>query len=86
MNIIEFTYKCHRRMAEPHVYSVKKGKRQLLVYQVSGKISLGTLPDWRRVAIDEISGLMMADQTFPGPGDNPSGDYSDCDVIIARVG
>ena len=85
-HIIGFTYKGLRRIAEPHVYGVKNGKRQLLFYQVGGGTSSGTLPDWRRVAIDEISGLMKTDQTFPGARDNPSGDYSDWDVIIARVG
>jgi len=85
-NIIEFTYKGHRRIAEPHVYGIKNEKRQLLVYQVGGGKSSGRIPDWRRVAIDEISGLKTTDQTFLGARDNPAADYSDWDVIIARVG
>ena len=83
---IEFTYKGHRRIAEPYVYGIKNEKRQLLVYQVGGGTSSGRIPDWRHVAIDEISGLKTTDQTFAGARANPSGDYSDWDVIIARVG
>jgi len=56
-----------------------------LVYQVAGGTSSGKIPDWRRVAIDKISGLKTTDQKFAGARDNPSGDYSDWDVIIARV-
>ena len=84
-NIIEFTYKGHRRIAEPHVYGIKNEKRQLLVYQVGGGTSSGRIPDWRRVAIDEISGFKATDQKFASARDIPSGDYSDWDVIIARV-
>lgn len=41
--------------------------------------------DGRKGAIDEISGLKTTDQKFTGARDNPSGDYSEWDVIIARV-
>ena len=85
-NIIEFNYKDHRRIAEPHVYGIKNEKRELLVFQVGGETSSGRIPDWRRVAIDEISGLKTTDQTFTGARDNLSGEYSDWDIIIARVG
>ena len=69
------------------MYGIKNEKRQLLVYQVGGETSSGKIPDWRRVAIDEVSGLKTTtDQKFAGTRDNPSsGDYSDWDVIIARV-
>lgn len=85
-NIIEFNYKGRTRIAEPHVYGIKNEKRQLLVYQVGGGTSSGRIPDWRRVALDEISGLKTTDQKFNRARDSPSGDYSDWDVIIARVG
>jgi hypothetical protein len=74
------------RIAEPHVYGTKNEKRRLLVYQVGGGTSSGRLPDWRRIPIDEILGLKTTDQTFPGARDSRSGDYSDWDIIIARVG
>ncbi len=84
-NIIEFIYKRHLRIAEPHVYGIKNGKRQLLVYQIGGSTSSGRLPDWRRINIDEISGLKVTEQKFAGRRDNPSAEHSDWDSIIAIV-
>lgn len=84
-NIIEFTYKGHLRIAEPHIYGIRNGKRQLLVYQVGGSTSSGRLPDWRRINLDEISGLKVTEQKFAGRRDNPSSEHSDWDTIITIV-
>ncbi len=82
--IIEFTYHGYPRIAEPHVYGVHKGKRQILVYQIGGLTSSGRIPDWRRVNLDEISGLKVTGEKFDGPRDKPS-EYSDWDTIITVV-
>lgn len=85
-DLIEFTYHGYLRIAEPHVYGIKNGKRQILVYQIGGLTSTGTIPDWRRVSLDEISGLRAAKgKTFAGQRDNKSSDYDDWDNIIAAV-
>ena len=85
-NLIEFSYHGYPRVAEPHVYGIKNGKRQILVYQVGGLTSSGKVPDWRRINLDEIVGLKVAaNQTFAGPRDNKSTDYDDWDTIIAAV-
>ena len=86
-NIIEFIYKGYPRIAEPHIYGMKNGKRQLLVYQIGGAMPLGggSILDWRRMDIDEISGLKVTGQKFAGPRDNPSGEHSNWDKIIAKA-
>jgi hypothetical protein len=85
-NLIEFSYHGYPRIAEPHVYGVKNGKRQILVYQTGGLTSSGKVPDWRRINLDEIVGMkVVAAQTFPGPRDNKSPDYDDWDTVIAAV-
>ncbi len=84
-NILEFSYKGHLRIAEPHIYGIKNGKRQLLVYQIGGTTSSGRIPDWRRINLDEISSLKVTGQKFAGRRDNPSDEHSDWDTIIAIV-
>lgn len=80
--IIEFIYHGYLRITEPHVYGMHKGKRQILVYQIGGRTSSGRIPDWRRINLDEISGLRATGQKFGGPRENPSQDW---DTIIAVV-
>ena len=52
--IIEFDYEGHHRIAEPHVYGLKNGVSELLVYQIEGGSSSGGLPQWRRVKIAKM--------------------------------
>lgn len=85
-NLIEFSYHGYPRIAEPHVYGIKNGKRQILIYQVGGLTSTGKVPDWRRINLDEVIGLKVSvNQTFAGPRANKSTDYDDWDTIIAAV-
>ena len=85
-DLIEFTYHGYQRLAEPHVYGIKDGKRQILVYQIGGLTSAGSIPDWRRVSLDETSGLrVVKGETFAGQRKNKSSDYDDWDIIIAAV-
>lgn len=84
--VIEFTYHGYPRVAEPHVYGIKDGKRQILVYQLGGSTSSGKIPDWRRIKLDEILGLrVVKGQNFAGPRDSLSIEHGDWDTIIAAV-
>jgi hypothetical protein len=84
--VIEFTYHGYPRVAEPHVYGIKNGKRQILVYQIGGSTSSGKIPDWRRINLDDISGLSaVKGQKFAGPRDSRSIEHGDWDTIIAAV-
>jgi hypothetical protein len=83
--LVEFTYHGLRRVAEPHVYGVLRGKHQLLTYQVAGESSSGRLPDWRRVELSGISGLRVLDEHFPGARPSPSGRQSKFDAVLAVV-
>jgi hypothetical protein len=84
--IIEFTYRGYLRIAEPHVYGIKNGKRQLLVYQIGGTSSSGRIPDWRRIEIDAIQGLRTTGQKFSEVRELPSGDAEqDWDTIISKA-
>lgn len=82
--LVEFTYRGFQRIAEPHVYGVHKGKRQLLVYQTGGSTSSGKIPDWRKVSLDDISNFkVLAGQKFSGPRAVP--EEHEWDTVIAAV-
>ncbi|MGB6462848.1 MAG: hypothetical protein WBF38_01310 [Nitrosotalea sp.] len=83
--LIEFNYDGLHRIAEPHVYGIKDGEREILVYQVAGQSSSGNLPNWRRMKISKISGIIISDQHFAGPRPYPSGKHSSFDKILAVV-
>ena len=83
--MIEFDYGGHHRIAEPHVYGRNGGVEQLLIYQVGGGSSSGGLPEWRRVDVPRMSGLVILEKTFPGPRPNPSGQHSSWDETYEIV-
>jgi len=62
--LVAFYYKGHRRVAEPHALGVKDGRLQVLTYQVGGTSSSGSLPNWRRFFVDELSQLQVTSQAF----------------------
>jgi hypothetical protein len=84
--MIEFDYGGFHRVAEPHVYGRNGAVDQLLVYQVGGGSSSGGLPEWRRVDVPRITGLVVLDRTFFGARPNPSGQHSSWDETYAIVG
>ena len=83
--LIEFYYNGLHRIAEPHVYGVTNGVKQLLTYQTGGQSSNGGLPDWRRFDLGDISHLVVLAQSFPGRRPIPSGRHSSWDLQIAIV-
>ncbi len=84
-NIIEFTHHGYNRTAEPHVYGVYNGRRQILVYQIGGQTASDGLPDWRRINVDEVSSIEITQQNFSGSRPTPSGEHSRFDEILAVV-
>jgi hypothetical protein len=84
-NIIEFSYQDHYRIAEPHVFGIHNGRKQLLVYQIGGQTSSGNIPGWRRVNVDEITSARITPQTFVGQRPYPSGEHSNFDTILTVV-
>jgi hypothetical protein len=82
-NMIEFTYQGRQRIAEPHVYGVHNGKRQVLVYQVGGDSVSGALPGWHRIDVDKISSIRITPKTFIGNRRLISGKHSNFDEILA---
>ena len=83
--LIEFYYHNLPRIAEPHVYGVTNGVRQVLGYQTGGQSSNGGLPDWRRFDLNQMSRLAILPQIFPGRRPIPSGKHSSWDSRIAIV-
>lgn len=73
------------RVAEPHDYGVRKGKAQLLVYQLSGASRTGRLPDWRWVDLSRATDFVVLEQAFAGPREAPSGQHAGWEQLILRV-
>src|SRR5579884_285452 len=51
--LIQFQYKNHERIAEPHDYGVQNGIVRLFCYQVGGR-STGRLPGWRMINVSKM--------------------------------
>ena len=83
--LVEFWYRDHQRIAEPHVLGVAGGVIQLLGYQVQGYSSSGGIPEWRRFDLDKMSRLSALSELFPGKRPFPSGKHSSWDYHIIIV-
>jgi len=64
--LLRFSLDGGARIAEPHDYGVRKGKVQLLVFQLSGASKSGRLPDWRWVDLSRATDFAVLEQSFPG--------------------
>ena len=83
--LISFTYSGLPRIVEPHIYGINEGLPQILGYQVRGRSSRGSVPDWRRFKLNAISDLKILDETFPGQRPSPSRRHSHWDQQILIV-
>lgn len=83
-NVIEFSYHGHHRIAEPHVFGIHKGRKQLLVYQTGGQSSSGRVQGRRRVNVDEITSARITPESFVGQRPYPSGELS-FDTILSTL-
>ncbi len=65
--LIKVTYCGKTRVAEPHVYGLRRGTATLMIYQIEatgvqrGKSSRG----WRWLDVSKIEALTILDETFP---------------------
>jgi len=82
--MIRFTYHGKDRLVEPHDHGILNGSVQLLSYQVAGSGSR-PLPNWLLTKIDEMTDLVLLDQTFPGGRPTASGKHIKWDVLFIRV-
>lgn len=83
--MIEFTYGGGRRIVEPHVLGIERGRIGILGYQVDGYSSSGGLPEFRRFYLDEAGEPKALDQKFPGRRPFPSGRHSSWDTTLLIV-
>ena len=83
--LIEFTYRGHPRLVEPHVLGVNGGITQVLGYQVGGSSSSGGIPEWRRFDLPKMSGMKLTSTLFPGRRPFSSGKHSSWDRQITVV-
>lgn len=85
-SVVEFNYKGHHRVVEPHVLGVSNGSVQFLGYQIGGTSSSGgPLPEWRRFELSGITALTITPDKFPGRRPFPSGRHSSWDRQILVV-
>jgi hypothetical protein len=82
--LVRFVYKNRERIVEPHDYGIRNGIATLLAYQVAGSSS-HTLPDWRWMETELISGLQILDSTFSGGRSTPTGKHHKWDKLFIRV-
>lgn len=82
--IIRLVYHGKDRLVEPNDHGILNGASQLLGYQVGGSSSR-SLPNWLRMKVDEITEMVMLDETFPGGRPTASGKHLRWDVLFIRV-
>jgi len=83
--LLRFSLNGGTRVAEPHDYGVRKGKAQLLVFQVRGASRSGRLPDWRWVDLSRATDFQVLEEGFAGPRPSPSGRHSGWEQVLLRV-
>ena len=65
--LLEFTYKGHLRIVEPHTFGVFGNGNEILVsYQIDGTSDSGGVPDWRPFTFSKIQDLKILNETFSG--------------------
>jgi hypothetical protein len=83
--LLRFVYKEKIRVVEPQDYGIQKGAVHLFTYQLAGESSSGTLPDWRKFAVQGISNIELLEESFPGSRAVPSQRHQEWDVLFGRV-
>ena len=82
--MLRLLYHGRNCILEPHDHGILNGSVQLLSWQVSGRSSR-LLPNWLLTKVDEITDLIMVDQTFPGGRPTATGKHIKWDVLFIRV-
>jgi hypothetical protein len=82
--MIRLLYHGKNRILEPHDHGILNGSVQLLAYQVGGSSSR-PLPNWVLMKENDITGLELLDQIFPGGRPTASGKHLKWDGLFIRV-
>lgn len=82
--LLEFVLNGLRRVAEPHIFGIRRGAHQMLIYQVSGQTRSGNLPSWRTAHLRRITHLRILDQRFESARLSPD-EIVGWDEIFAKV-
>ena len=83
--LLQFSLGGGTRVAEPHDYGVRKGKAQLLVYQLSGASRSGRLPDWRWVDLSRATDFRVLEQPFAGGRNQEATRHTVWEQLFLRV-
>jgi hypothetical protein len=83
--LIEFDYRGHHRIAEPHIYGRLNDADQMLVFQIGGTSSSGGLPEWRLINLSGVINLRLLEDGFDGPRAYQSGPHSTWAIHYAIV-
>lgn len=82
--MIRLMYHDRERILEPHDHGILNGSVQLLGYQTAGSSSR-PIPNWVLMRTDEISDLILLDQTFRGGRPTAKGKHIEWDILFIRV-
>jgi hypothetical protein len=82
--MLRVVYHGKDRLVEPHDHGILNGSVQLLSWQVAGSSSR-PLPNWLLTKVDEMTDLVLLDQTFLGGRPTASGKHIQWDVLFIQV-
>ena len=82
--MIRMLYHGRIRILEPHDHGILNRSVQLLAYQVGGSSSR-PLPNWVLMKANEITGLELLDQTFPGGRPTAASKHLKWNTLFIRV-
>ena len=66
LKLIQFDYRGHYRVVEPHMFGRRQGLDQVLGYQVRGTAAEGLNQDWRMFDVARNAQCVHADRDLPG--------------------
>ena len=70
MKLLTFNYNGYERTVEPHAHGISTaGNECLRCYQVAGGSSSGTMPGWKMMTTDSITGVSLSQDRFSSPRD-----------------
>lgn len=84
--LLRFSYHDKIRIVEPQDYGIQKNVVHLFTYQFAGESGSGSLPDWRKFAVNNMSKVELLSTSFRGSRQVPSQKHQQWDVLFARVG
>ena len=65
--VLEFTYRGHPRVVEPHAYGLSRASKEVIrCYQTGGTSSSGTVPPWRLMEVSQMQSLTVTEEHFEG--------------------